>query len=358
MEMLDVCLTSLEEELQRSGREGCRSPLESSLLDLPSEEDEEPAIPTGMSPPSSPCPSEPLDASSPPQDLRMTTSVSSTPSSTLRRSSSGVFSRCASDLELSADSIRRQVRRRRTVTPFGGTLANKVTPADASSSDKRPSPVSSTPFNSVSLGLPRSTNPLFGALQAVTLETLLQMFVSKEAVDDGRRVKQLTFGRLPRCLCLHIQRSTYEGGKRGDAVVLPQFLNMDLFSYTGQIFKDKMLSGEMLLKKGEGQQPRAPPKSPPRGPRASYYRLCAVIVHLGGGVGTGHYVTYRRTRQRQRRVSGADDDEDAPVSEGVERWFMISDERVEEVDVARVLRCEAYAVFYERCERFSGILSA
>ncbi len=367
--MLDVCFSSLEEELQRATRErdGCQSPLESSLMDSEDDDDDAAAASPDRTPPPSPSPSEPHTPCS---------AVSSVSSAALKRSSSGVFSRCASDLELSVDSIRRQVRRRGAVTPFCGTLASKVArvaathvPADSAavtrgSDGPKSSPVSSTAFNTVSLSLPKSTSPLFGALHAVTLETLLQMFVSKESVDDGRRVKQLTFGRLPKCLCLHIQRTTFQGGvtsKRSDGVILPQFLNMDLFSYTGQIFKEKMLSGKALLaNRDEGEGGQQPPKSPQRrGPRACYYRLCSVIVHLGGGPRGGHYVTYRRTRQREK---GSDDEGDggpaSAMARGVERWFMISDERVEEVDVTRVLRSEAYAVFYEKCPAFSGLLSA
>lgn len=334
LEMLHVCFTSLEEELQRArGLDGgarCKSPLlQSSMADHDGEGDVE------MSPAE--------EAPSPP----------SSASSTLKRSTSGVFSRCASDLELSASTIRGQTAStsRRTVTPFGGTLANKITfpPGGPDQQAPKKSPVSSSAFNTVSLSLPRSSSPLFGPLQSVTLETLLQIFVSKEAVDDGRCVKQLTFGRLPRCLCFHIQRSDFQGGqpvKRSDAVVLPQYLNMDLFSYTGQIFKEQMMSGSSPGAPPRGQQQMEGdcPQQPQSrlGPRAVYYKLCSVIVHLGGAAGSGHYVTYRRV--------GPPDG-----SGGPDRWFVFSDDRVEEVDVARVVRSEAYAVFYEKCDRFSGL---
>ncbi len=385
--MLQVCFTSLEEELELTSREGCKSPLESFLLldDDENVPDTDKECPGTSSKPSSP-PGSPRGTSPPPTPHRLARTASfasSTCSARQRRSSaSGVFSRCASDLELSADNIWRQVAARasrRTATPFGGTLASKVTAVAATANGDGPSssggpekksPVSSTPFNTISLSLPRvSVSPFLRAMQepsaAVTLETLLQIFVSKESVDGGKCVKQLTFGRLPRCLCLHIHRTAYDRGavtKRADAVILPQFLNMDLFSYTGQAFKDRLLSGENLMaadgKNMEGED-NSFSSLPRRGPRATYYRLCSVIVHLGGDSNGGHYVTYRRVRQKERRAS----DEDAPsfassVAEGVERWYMVSDQRVEEVDVGTVLRSQAYAVFYEKCERFSGLTSA
>ena len=61
---------------------------------------------------------------------------------------------------------------------------------------------------------------------AVSVETLLHMFVSKELISSGggedtssskeerKRQsliqKQMNFGRLPACLCLHIQRTAYD----------------------------------------------------------------------------------------------------------------------------------------------------
>ena len=62
---------------------------------------------------------------------------------------------------------------------------------------------------------------LFPSLGAVSLDTLLQMFVSQERVStdvmhspqkvttffqvEGRALKQNTFGKLPECLCFHVQ---------------------------------------------------------------------------------------------------------------------------------------------------------
>ncbi len=336
--MLHVCFTSLEEELQKGNRDGCKSPLETSVVadsdegeeteEEEEEEEEDKAVSVGI-------------------PSRTSSFSCSSPG---KRPPSGVFSRCASDLEISLESIRNQVSvraARHTATPFGGTLANKVITYKAAEPAKKTtssSPVSSTAFNTVSLSLPRMSSPMFAALQSVTLETLLQMFVSRESVDGGRCFKQTTFGRLPRCLCFHVQRTTYEGGavgKRSDQVVLPQFLNMEMFSYTGQMLKERLLSGEF------GDPSANQGESARRGPSACYYRLCSVIVHLGGVGGGGHYVTYRRVRVRDDQR-----DEGCRAAAGVEKWFMISDQQVEEVGIAQVLKCQVYAAFYEKCERY------
>merc|ERR1719323_1997206 len=58
------------------------------------------------------------------------------------------------------------------------------------------------------------------SLGAVSLDTLLQMFVSQERVEGGT-LKQNTFGKLPECLCFHVQRTGFGGGqpyKRHDYV--------------------------------------------------------------------------------------------------------------------------------------------
>jgi hypothetical protein len=138
----------------------------------------------------------------------------------LRRNSSGVFSRSASDLRLSPDSVRRQMTTgmASSRTPFCGTMASKVFGSDGN----RSSPVSSHTFSAVTLMLPRPSQSPMGPFAflggggqsrqpLVTLETLLQMYVSREALDGspasgGPSSKQLTFARLPTCLLLHIQR--------------------------------------------------------------------------------------------------------------------------------------------------------
>jgi hypothetical protein len=113
-------------------------------------------------------------------------------------------------------------------------------------------------------------------------------------------------------------------------VLLPRFLNMDNFTYTGQLRKEIRLAAAL-----SGQEEAMASGSGTGHESACFYRLCSVIVHLGG-VDSGHYVTYRRS-------AGADD-----------RWFVVSDEVVEEVAETRVLQCPAYIVIYERCPRLSA----
>ena len=62
------------------------------------------------------------------------------------------------------------------------------------------------------------------------------------------------------------------------------------------------------------------------------YLLRAVVVHLGA-VNSGHYVTYRKG---------------SPTSQSADKWFLTSDERVEEIAEGEVKAANAYMLFYER----------
>ena len=78
-----------------------------------------------------------------------------------------------------------------------------------------------------------------------TLEELLTRFVTSEVVQDvlcdgcGMRclaTKTLTLGKLPKCLCLHISRTTWSSSgipiKRDDPVKFPELLTLDPYTFT------------------------------------------------------------------------------------------------------------------------------
>lgn len=160
------------------------------------------------------------------------------------------------------------------------------------------------------------------------------MFVSRESVENvddkssGDIVKQLTFGRLPDCLCFHIQRTAFESGvpsKRSDRVAFPLTLDMDNYVYTRQVSKSRAIAGL-------GSSRESTPDLHPSPTHNNHYYLRAVVMHLGV-IQSGHYVTYRK----------------GPAgSKFAQRWFYTSDLVVREVDVQEVLGCEAYMLFYEK----------
>lgn len=98
-------------------------------------------------------------------------------------------------------------------------------------------------FETLSLPLPPFTSRFE---QQHTLEELLSRFVDSEIVHDVQcdrcssrcsAIKTLSLGKLPKCLCLHITRTTWSSSgvltKRDDQVTFPQTLVLDPYTYTG-----------------------------------------------------------------------------------------------------------------------------
>jgi len=222
-----------------------------------------------------------------------------------------VYSKLGADLPSTRLS---SFTRHKCQTPFTGLLTSKVTPSSPTSS---PGPVTYSTFHNITLSLPSSS------LGAVSLDTLLQMFVSQERVEGGA-VKQNTFGKLPECLCFHVQRTGFAGGqpyKRHDYVEFPLSLCMDRYTHTSQLVKSRALASL------GGRGPALVP-----GPLQAQYSLRAVVVH-SGGIQSGHYVTYRRGPLGGR---------------GSTKWFHTSDSTVRQVPYSEVSRAPAYMLFYER----------
>ena len=98
-------------------------------------------------------------------------------------------------------------------------------------------------LESVSLPLPPAG--LDNSRRMHTLTELLSRLVSCEVINDVEcdgceqrcpAFKTLTFGKLPKCLCLHIPRTTWSSSgvpiKRDDPVIFPEVLVLDPFTYT------------------------------------------------------------------------------------------------------------------------------
>jgi len=333
-EMLHVVMTTIEEELEF--RKADAKPSHASLLDISNigleDDDDDSDDLEGASPAGGPftpgrftrgvsLPPTPAAETPPrnPWDSGRAVSVSrdTSPSGkrrfTRRRSNSGVICKLGSELPSNVVS---SFTKPKCQTPFTGLITCKVTPASPSPT---PGPVSYSSFNNITLSLPSSS------LGAVSLDTLLQMFVSQERVEGGT-LKQNTFGKLPECLCFHVQRTGFGGGqpyKRHDYVEFPVLLNMDRYTHTSQLVKARAVSSlgggsaPSSLTSLQGQQ---------------QYQLRAVVVHMGG-IHSGHYVTYRR----------------GPLgSKSGNRWFHTSDSTAKQVPFSEVSRAPAYMLFYER----------
>ncbi|KAL6426922.1 hypothetical protein ACFW04_009268 [Cataglyphis niger] len=163
-----------------------------------------------------------------------------------------------------------------------------------------------------------------------TLEWLLSRFVDSEMVRDVQcdgcslrcaAVKTLTLGKLPKCLCLHIPRTTWSSSgvliKRDDQITFPELLVLDPYTYTET--KKRSVQGDAVKFLDSGF-------TTIQGKHK--YRLCAVIEHRGP-VDSGHFVCFRRGNK-------------------TDQWLYTSDIIVESVSLTQVLLASPYLLFYER----------
>ncbi|XP_070572356.1 ubiquitin carboxyl-terminal hydrolase 30-like isoform X2 [Ptychodera flava] len=296
----------------------------------------------------------------------------------------------------------------KTDHPFTGSLASQLTCKQCGYR----CPIKYDNFDSISLSL---SPKYYGN---VTLESLLNRFVMSEIVEDvectgcakllakfnllkvnGKRdqttenikpratfIKQLNLGKLPQCLCIHINRRIWLPNgmpmKRQDVVKFPEMLNMDKFKYLHQAnAKDEssQANAAASCKNNEkttanGDVPAVPyfcngsfsqlkPHPMMKGLSSLYrnginqsvsargtevaksfyqrqmsvesnYKLVAAVAHMGDAY-SGHFVTYRRV----------------PTSSGdvlSNQWLYTSDSRVRKVSLKEVMASQAYMLFYER----------
>ncbi|XP_066995216.2 ubiquitin carboxyl-terminal hydrolase 30 homolog [Anabrus simplex] len=213
---------------------------------------------------------------------------------------------------------------RQLYTPFHGYLTSQLQCTVCG----HKSAVVYDKFDSLSLPLPGS-----GDLYAKrpSLLSLLDKFISTELVrnvtceqcserDEDREtiktpaLKTMNFGKLPKCLCIHIQRTSWQIGhayKRDDFVEFPEYLSMQPYTFVEFQRKQSTVGdhkdGEMRMK--------------------HLYKLVAVVVHRGD-VDSGHFETYRRHPRFE------------------EKWYFTSDAEVRESSLAETMNVCAYLLFY------------
>ncbi|XP_054724463.1 ubiquitin carboxyl-terminal hydrolase 30-like [Uloborus diversus] len=277
--------------------------------------------------------------------------------------------------------VSKQSSSSKVASPLAGLLVSELKCNSCNS--KYPTRCDS--FDSISLGIPSSH---YGQ---ITLQDLLLKFISCELVQDvacdfcskqnenspepasefkSVFSKQLSFGKLPKCLCIHIPRTAWlRNGlsvKCYDYVAFPEILIMDHFvhchmmknkhlgaNYTrlrltgGSTVKRTFQDGidfnsttwDRITKFSEAVDSSMNESSSIVSERDEYlssynyvYLLKAVIVHLGDTT-SGHFITYRRGPAKSSNES---------------TWFCVSDSEVKEVSLSDVFRSCAYMLFYEK----------
>uniref|UniRef100_A0A8D0GU78 Ubiquitin carboxyl-terminal hydrolase n=1 Tax=Sphenodon punctatus TaxID=8508 RepID=A0A8D0GU78_SPHPU len=251
--------------------------------------------------------------------------------------------------------------------PFHGRLTSNMVCKHC----EHQSPVRYDTFDSLSLSIPAAS---WG--RPLTLDHCLHHFISSESVKDvvcdncttiqaegtlnGQSienqkttfVKQLKLGKLPQCLCIHLQRLSWSNHgtplKRHEHVQFNEFLIMDIYkpcsglAATYLCSKDELNLGKfgVWLHSSGASSPKLTYKlissSISTGSPVYLYRLTAVVVHHGD-MHSGHFVTYRRIPPSPRHPLSASN-----------QWLWISDDTVRKVNLQEVLSSSAYLLFYER----------
>ncbi|XP_015597416.1 ubiquitin carboxyl-terminal hydrolase 30 homolog [Cephus cinctus] len=211
------------------------------------------------------------------------------------------------------------------VHPFSGLLTSQLQCTNCNWK----SSVRYDKLESVSLPLPPASAAL--TWRRHTLTELFSRLVTSEIIHDVQcdgcalrcpAVKTLTLGKLPRCLCLHIPRTTWSSSgmpiKRDDPVIFPEILVLDSFTFTET--KKRSSQGGMQAMLILANQNTTHGKH--------RYRLRAVVEHRGP-VDAGHFVCYRRGNRPGQ-------------------WLYTSDTTVESTTLTDVLFASPYLLFYER----------
>lgn len=283
--------------------------------------------------------------------------------------------------------------------PFHGRLTSNMSCKRC----EQQSPVRYDSFESLSLSIPL---PQWG--RPISLDQCLQHFISSETIKEvecenctklqqgtvngqileSQRttfVKQLKLGKLPQCLCIHLQRLTWssEGTpiKRQEHVQFTEYLSMDRYKHNASTQRSQRVrcapkpikaensddSTETPTANGTEAEHRSnnnnnkpfsngtcssvflhsPGVNPQLGLTYDYssteylFQLTAVLVHHGD-MHSGHFVTYRRCPSSPRSPS--------PFSS---QWLWVSDDSVRKASLHEVLSSNAYMLFYERVRRLN-----
>uniref|UniRef100_A0A673CU38 Ubiquitin carboxyl-terminal hydrolase n=1 Tax=Sphaeramia orbicularis TaxID=375764 RepID=A0A673CU38_9TELE len=231
------------------------------------------------------------------------------------------------------------------------------------------SPVRYDSFESLSLSIPL---PHWG--RPVSLDQCLQHFISSETIKEvecenctklqqgtivnkqvleSQRttfVKQLKLGKLPQCLCIHLQRLTWssEGTpiKRQEHVQFTEYLSMDRYKHSAATQRGQRLKCTPKLITAESshdgtEKPTANGTGMVDHSTEYLFQLTAVLVHHGD-MHSGHFITYRRSPSSPRSSS--------PFGS---QWLWVSDDSVRKASLHEVLSSNAYMLFYERVRRLN-----
>ena len=227
--------------------------------------------------------------------------------------------------------VRASKVQRKSLSPFSGLFGNQMWCKTCSYKY----PVKFDSFDTVSLSLSSSFQ-----FCSITLEALIRDFMCSEVLEsfqcsgcgevNGEKtslLKKLSIGKLPQCLCFHINRTYWQNGsayKNNTFVTFSECLDIKPYCYNSSKINDEILRVSSLCSSKSTDEKCKTSQS--RWMVNTSYTLVAVIIHLGV-VEKGHYLTFRKVN---------------------DTWYFISDNNTRVAPLSHVLHSNPYILFYER----------
>ncbi|QDS77306.1 hypothetical protein FKW77_004581 [Venturia effusa] len=187
--------------------------------------------------------------------------------------------------------------------------------------------------------------------------TLIQKCkIPKAQWASVRKSKQVTIGRAPKSLIVHINRSgfneyTHETYKNNSAVQFPSSFNLDdwCLGIASGAESDGAKMETWLMDPNQSMLDHSGARIPDSPVR---YELRAVVTHSGSH-GSGHYICFRKAVYIESDTASIDEDENdrQPSKHPEEAWWRMSDENVRLVSENAVLQQGGvFMLFYERID--------
>ncbi|KAK2708990.1 ubiquitin carboxyl-terminal hydrolase 30 homolog [Artemia franciscana] len=182
-----------------------------------------------------------------------------------------------------------------------------------------------------SLSLPLPPQGMFYTAMGFNIQDLIKSYFEPESVAGAecegckgkpftnlighQSIKRQYIAKLPRCLCLHIQRNFWTDfgtlAKRTDFIGFPEIIDLGDYTLTKEMGKKASSQSLHLMR--------------------NFYRLVSVVVHSGDAF-SGHFFTYRIDTNNNAKP----------------RWYLTSDTTVKKALTSDLHSTSAYILFYER----------
>lgn len=180
--------------------------------------------------------------------------------------------------------------------------------------------------------------------KASTLEQALKHFTEPEVLEKENAYKcpkckravtarkQFTIYRTPAILSIQLKRFTWSGSKINKKVAYAQNLDLSPFMTESNVLSAEQ-AREVIKSQGKISKEKRTQMLRGTGGRRSHascqYELYGVLVHIGGGCRSGHYICY--------------------VKSAADIWHRMDDDRVKKASLGEVLsQTDAYLLFYRR----------